>query len=68
MVPLPDGVAIPYVKRQVVDDVFMPSPAQQMAAAGMLDELLRWTEALRRLRESGPPSPERSQGGDPIRA
>jgi len=72
MVPLPEAVAVPYVRRQVVDDVFTPSSVQQEAAGRMLDELLRWTAALRTLRESGPPprpaSPERSQGGDPIRA
>ena len=69
MVPIPAGVAIHYIKRQVVDDVFTPSPPQEAATAGMLDELVRWTEALRSLRERPPPSPaDRSRGGDPVPA
>jgi NAD(P)H-dependent FMN reductase len=51
MVPVPEGVAVPDVMRQIADDVFTPSPPQQAASAGMLDELLRWAEALRSLRE-----------------
>ena len=67
MVPIPAGVAVHYIKRQVVDDVFTPSPPQQAAAAAMLDELVRWTEALRSLRERPPPDPaDRSRSGDPV--
>jgi NAD(P)H-dependent FMN reductase len=51
MMALPEAVAIHHVRSQVAADVFTPSPAQQKPAAGMLDELLRWTEALRSLRE-----------------
>lgn len=70
MVPLPEAVAIPYVGRQVADDLFTPSLAQQGAAAGMLDELLRWTDALTGLRESGRPqrSADRPPGGDAVPA
>ena len=69
MVPIPAGVAIHYIKRQIVDDVFTPSPSQETATAGMLDELVRWTEALRSMRERPPPGPaDRSPGGDPVPA
>lgn len=51
MVPLPQAVAVSHVRRQVANDVFTPTPAQHEAGAGMLDQLLRWTEALRSLRE-----------------
>jgi NAD(P)H-dependent FMN reductase len=70
MVPVPEAVAIPYVRRQVSDDVFTPSTAQRDGAAGMLDALLRWTEALRGMRESGPPPRRAAQpsGGEPVPA
>ncbi|MGD9958392.1 NADPH-dependent FMN reductase [Nocardioides sp.] len=54
MVPVPEGVAITNIRRHVVDGVFTPESAHPAAAAGMLDELLRWTEALRPLRPAGP--------------
>jgi NAD(P)H-dependent FMN reductase len=70
MVALHQAVAVPYVDRQVVDNVFKPSSAQKEAADRMLDELLRWTEALLTLREVSPApgtsSAERYQGGEPI--
>ena len=50
MVPLPESVNIPFVAKQVVDGSFQPQPANEKAAVAMLDELARWTEALRPLR------------------
>jgi NAD(P)H-dependent FMN reductase len=69
MVPVPKGVAIHYIKGQVADDVFTPSPAQLAATADMLDELCRWSAALPNLRERPPPGPaDRSPGSDPVPA
>ncbi|WP_110239643.1 NADPH-dependent FMN reductase [Nocardioides gilvus] len=51
MVPIPEGVAIPYIKRHVADGVFTPSSAQQESSTVMLDQLLRWQEALVSLRQ-----------------
>ena len=56
MVPLSDAVAITHIRRQIVDDAFTPSEPQQAPAAGMLGELLRWTEALQGLRDGGTPA------------
>jgi len=51
MMALPDAVAIQHIRGQVAADAFTPSASQQESAVGMLDELGRWTEALRRLRD-----------------
>jgi hypothetical protein len=51
MVPVPEAVAIPYIRRQVEGGVFTPTPDAQVAAGAMLDELLRWSGALRSLRD-----------------
>lgn len=50
MMPIPEAVAIHSVRSHVVDGEFVATPAQQKAAAGLLDELGRWTGALRSLR------------------
>jgi NAD(P)H-dependent FMN reductase len=50
MVPIPEGVAIPLFTKQIEDGVFRANDAQQKAAATLLAELLRWTEALKVLR------------------
>jgi NAD(P)H-dependent FMN reductase len=52
MVPLPEGVAIPFFTRFVDGETgeFRPGEVQAQAAAVMLDEMLRWAGALRTLR------------------
>lgn len=56
MVPIPEGVAIPFVFEHLSPTGLTP-PAPAVAAVGpMLDELLRWTNALQDLRNSPPPS------------
>jgi len=51
LVPVPEAVAIPYIRRQVVDDVFTPTAPQQEAMVPLLDALDRWSAALRILRQ-----------------
>jgi len=56
MVPIPEGVAIPFVFEHLSPTGLTP-PASAVAAVGpMLDELLRWTNALKDLRNSPPPA------------
>ncbi|HTQ44685.1 MAG TPA: NAD(P)H-dependent oxidoreductase [Polyangiaceae bacterium] len=50
MMPIPEAVAIQYYERSLKDGVFTGDEAQAKAAKGMLDELLRWTNALRPMR------------------
>jgi NAD(P)H-dependent FMN reductase len=51
MMPVPEGVAIPFFARHVDDGGrFDPGETQARAAAAMLDELARWADALRGLR------------------
>jgi len=52
MVAVPEAVAIPFVN-QFVDDAgeIQANETMETAATAMLDELRRWTEALRPLRE-----------------
>ena len=50
IVPLPEGVAIPFVAKQMEGDEFKGGADQEPAAKTMLDELARWSEALRSLR------------------
>ena len=52
MVPLSEAVAIPFFRQHLKDDVFTPTEAHEKSATGMLDELLRWTNALTVLRTS----------------
>lgn len=53
MMPIPEAVAIPFFAQHLDPDsgAFVPPPVQDEAAALMLDELLRWAEALRPLRK-----------------
>lgn len=52
MMPLPESVSVAFAGQYVQDGVFAaPEPAVK-AAAVMLDELVRWAEALKVLRES----------------
>jgi hypothetical protein len=57
MVPIPEGVAIPFVFRHLGPEGFTPPPPATGAVAPMLDELLRWTDALKDLRNSPLPAP-----------
>jgi hypothetical protein len=50
MVPMVEQVIIPFVAREVKDGVFPGGEKFDTSAQGMLDELLRWTHALRVLR------------------
>lgn len=50
MVPLLEGVPIPFVAQMVAGDVFSGSETLDKAARLMLDELQRWDGALRTLR------------------
>jgi NAD(P)H-dependent FMN reductase len=50
MMPIPEGVPIPFVAKQMEGGAFKATPANEKAAIAMLDELLRWTEAMRPLR------------------
>lgn len=52
MVPLVEAVAIPFFSRHVDAETgrFDPGEVQEKAARVMLDELVRWTEALAALR------------------
>ena len=52
MMPLPEGVSIPFAAQHIKDGVFESSDTISQAAKVMLDELGRWEEALRGLRES----------------
>lgn len=52
MMPIPEGVSIPFVSRHLdpAGKTFDPGEVQEKAASGMLDELHRWTIALSTLR------------------
>lgn len=51
VVPLPEAVAIPLVSNHIEPDgTFRTTEALDKSANGMLDELLRWTGALKALR------------------
>jgi NAD(P)H-dependent FMN reductase len=50
MMPMAEGVAVPFVGSQIADGVFTGTEAQEKAAKVMLDELYRWAEALKTLR------------------
>jgi NAD(P)H-dependent FMN reductase len=51
MMPLPEGVAIPFFSQHLdAEGQFTATPAHETGAAAMLDELLRWAQALKTLR------------------
>jgi NAD(P)H-dependent FMN reductase len=50
MMPMFESVTIPMFTQYLKDGVFTPTEAHEKAATVMLDELLRWTDALRPLR------------------
>jgi NAD(P)H-dependent FMN reductase len=50
MMPLPEAVTIPFYVKSIEDGVFKGDKVQEDAGKVMLDELLRWTNALEVLR------------------
>lgn len=52
MMPIPEAVALPFFARSLDREsgVFSPDAVQEKASRTMLDELLRWADALRPLR------------------
>ena len=50
MMPMFESVGIPFIIKQVANGVFQPNEQNEKAATAMLDELLRWAEALKILR------------------
>lgn len=53
IMPIPEGVSLPlYQKRLESDGSFQPSEHVQSGVKAMLDELLRWSEALKPMRAS----------------
>lgn len=52
--PIPDGVAIPFVMKQFETGEFAPTPPMEATLPFHLDEVLRWTEALQPLRDQVP--------------
>jgi NAD(P)H-dependent FMN reductase len=50
MVPIVEAVTIPFVAQHMNDGAFAPSPAHDKSVPGMLNELRRWSDALRVLR------------------
>lgn len=50
MVPIVEAVHITYISRHVTDGRFTPEEAQEKSVKTMLDELLRWTNAMAPLR------------------
>ena len=53
MVPLVEAVHIPFFSKLMADGVFKGGETYDKAAATMLDELVRWTQALKVLRTAG---------------
>lgn len=51
MMPVPEGVVIPFVGSMIEDGVFHPTEPVEQGAKALLDSLARWAEALRALRE-----------------
>ena len=51
MVPIVEQVAVPFVAKTIQDGRFTASEAHDKSASTMLDELLRWTNALAILRQ-----------------
>jgi NAD(P)H-dependent FMN reductase len=53
MMPVTDAVNIPFVREHIDEDGrFKPTEIEEASASAMLDELVRWTDALGPLRAS----------------
>ena len=50
VVPVVEAVSIPFFTQHLKDGVFAPGDTQDKAIAAMLDETLRWSNALKSLR------------------
>lgn len=50
MVPLAGAVHIPFVPRHMEDGQFVPAEGLESSVVSVLDELLKWSEAIRSLR------------------
>lgn len=50
MMPIPEGVALPFFAQHLAEGVFSPPEVQAKAARAMLDELAKWATALKPLR------------------
>ena len=51
MMPIPEGVALPFFAKQIHDGSFDAGTTQDEPLARMLDELARWTTALMTMRQ-----------------
>ncbi len=54
MMPVPDSVGIPFIFKQIEDGEFVSQPAQDSMLPFHLDEVLRWSKALKPLRAQVP--------------
>lgn len=52
MVPILESVVIPFFSGQITSERFTPNDVQKQAARDLLKELLRWTHALKPLRQA----------------
>lgn len=52
MMPMSESLAVPFVANYIKDGVFEPTDVMVQAGQSMLDEMMRWEEALRSLRVS----------------
>lgn len=50
IMPIPEGASFPYFAKLIKEGKFEPGDAAEQSATKMLDELLRWANALRVLR------------------
>ena len=55
MVPVPEAVHIPFIAKAIQDGKFAPTPQNETAARALLDELSKWTDVLRSLRQPAQP-------------
>ncbi len=51
MMPIPENVWLPNVFQQIKDGVFTANEFNEQGAAALLNELIKWTDALAALRE-----------------
>ncbi|MEV7978992.1 NAD(P)H-dependent oxidoreductase [Streptomyces sp. NPDC086519] len=66
MMPIPETVAIPFVFKFMGEGGFRADEPLEAASTMMLDELLRWTEALQPLRLNPPAPPALPLPGAPV--
>lgn len=52
VVPMAESVSLPFFNQHLKDGVFAPPDVQDKAVNGMLDETLRWSNALKSLRSA----------------